>query len=155
MANPLTLYVPIKQDAFSQAAAQAAYENFVTNVQVGLDESGIVHYARVALIPNASGTGTYAVLLITTFDGPMNPYLAYFWQNESTQKAFAGIAAIALNPPSPPVVNLNGFENFINDNNLNVPASPGAHGDLYQAYSQTVKEIKTAIPHKTVLPAHH
>ncbi|WP_316839477.1 hypothetical protein [Pedobacter gandavensis] len=141
MANPLTLFVPIKQDFISQAAAQLAYNNFVSSVQAGLDESGIVHYARVALIPNASGEGTYAILLITTFDGPMNPYLAFFWKNPSTQAAFSGIAKIALNPPSPPVTDLTGFENFINENNLNVSASPGVNSDLYQAYPQTVREI--------------
>ncbi|HZY36676.1 MAG TPA: hypothetical protein VFE53_08520 [Mucilaginibacter sp.] len=155
MANPLTLYVPIKQDPFSQAAAAAAYENFVKDVKAGLDESEIVHYARLALIPNPSGEGTYAILLVTTFDGPMNPYLAFFWKNPSTQRAFAGIAAIALNPPEPPVTDLTGFENFINSNNLNVGASPGKIGDLYQAYPQTVKEITKTFPHKAVMPQHH
>lgn len=154
MANPLTLFVPIQQTVGAQAAAQFAYDNFVKNVQAGLDESNIVHYARLALIPNASGEGTYAILLVTTFDGPMDPYLGFFWKNPSTQQAFAGIAAIALNPPSPPVTDLTGFENFINDNNLNKSASPGVSSDLYQAYSQTVKEIKQAYPHKTVLPKH-
>ena len=74
----------------------------------------------------------------------MNPYLGFFWKNPSTQKAFAGIAAIALDPPEPPVTDLLGFENFINSNNLNVGASPGKIGDLYQAYPQTVKEITAA-----------
>ncbi|MDB5007562.1 MAG: uncharacterized protein JWQ84_259 [Mucilaginibacter sp.] len=148
MANPLTLYVPIKQDAISQAGAQLAYETFVKSVKTGLDASGIVHYARLALIPNASGQGTYAILLITAFDGPMNPYLSFFWTNPNTQKAFAGIAQVALNPPVPPVTDLTGFENFINENNLSQPA------DLYQAYPQTVKEIEAAFPHKTVLPKH-
>jgi hypothetical protein len=142
MANPLTLYVPIKQDASSQAIAQKVYDNFVEGVQKGLDEADIVHYARVALIPNASGEGINAIILITTFDGPMNPYLAFFWKNPGTKLAFSTIAAIALDPPNPPVTDLNGFENFINSNNLNVGASPGNVGDLYQAYPQTVKEIK-------------
>ena len=148
MTNPLTLYVPIKQDALSQAGAQLAYDNFVDDVKAGLDVSKIVHYARLALIPNASGVGTNAILLITAFDGPMNPYLSFFWSNPSTQRAFAGIAAIALNPPNPPVTDLTGFENFINENNLNQP------GDLYKAYPQTVKEIEVAFPHKVVLPKH-
>jgi hypothetical protein len=142
MANPLTLYVPIKQDEKSQATAQAIYANFVEGVQKGLDGSNIVHYARVTLIPNASGGGTNAIMLITTFDGPMNPYLDFFWNNEGTKLAFATIAAIALNPPNPPVTNPNGFQNFINSNNLNEGASPGSVGDLYEAYPQTVKEIK-------------
>jgi hypothetical protein len=142
MANPLTLYVPIKQDATSQAIADKVYANFVEGVQKGLDEANIVHYARVALIPNASGGGTNAIILITTFDGPMNPYLAFFWKNPGTKLAFSTIASIALDPPNPPVSDLNGFENFINSNNLNVGASPGNVGDLYEAYPQTVKEIK-------------
>jgi hypothetical protein len=136
MANPLTLYVPIKQDPISQAAAQVAYKTFVQNVKGGLDDAKIVHYARLALVPNTSGPGTLAILLITTFDGPMDPYLQFFWKNQSTQQAFAGVAALALNPPVPPVTEINGFEKFINDNNLNVPA------DLYQAYNLTVKQIK-------------
>jgi hypothetical protein len=135
MANPLTLYVPIRQDALTQAAAKAAAAGFVQSVQEGLDASGIVHYARLALIPNLTGKGIQALLLVTTFDGPMNPYLQFFWNNPGTRKAFAGIAAIALNPPKPPVTNVTGFENFINKNNLNQPK------DLYQAYPQTVKQI--------------
>jgi hypothetical protein len=135
MANPLTLYVPIRQDPFTQAAAKAAAADFVQSVKAGLDASGIVHYARLALIPNLTGKGIQAILLVTTFDGPMNPYLQFFWNNPGTQQAFAGIAAIALNPPKPPVTNVTGFENFINKNNLNQPA------DLYQAYPQTVKQI--------------
>lgn len=139
MANPLTLYVPIKQDAATQAAALAAYEGFVSDIRTGLDAAQIVHYARMALIPNLSGTGTQAILLITTFDKPMDPYLEFFWQNPSTQTAFAGVAALALNPPDPPVTDLTGFENFINANNLNKPT------DLYEAYSQEVPLIIQAI----------
>jgi hypothetical protein len=135
MANPLTLYVPIRQDVLTQAAAKAAAADFVQSVQSGLDASGIVHYARLALIPNPTGKGIQALLLVTTFDGPMNPYLQFFWDNPGTQKAFAGIAAIALNPPKPPVTNVTGFQNFINKNNLNQPK------DLYQAYTLTVKQI--------------
>jgi hypothetical protein len=137
MANPLTLYVPIKQDPISQGAAKAAAANFVQSVKAGLDSANIVHYARLALVPNLSGKGIQAVCLITTFDKAMNPYLEFFWNNESTHKAFAGIAAIALNPPNPPVGDsLPAFEKFINSNNLNKP------GDLYQAYPDTVAKIK-------------
>jgi hypothetical protein len=136
MATPLTLYVPIKQDTASQAAAQFAYQNFVPSVKAGLDASNIVHYARLSLIPNTSGPGTLALLLDTVFDGAMNTYLDYFWKNEGTRKAFQGIAAIALNPPKAPVTDPTGFENFINANNLNKKAT-----DLYQVYTLTVKQI--------------
>jgi hypothetical protein len=139
MATPLTLYIPVKQDSDSQKAAQEIYTTFMEGVHTGLDQSQIVHYARVALIPNLSGEGIQAVVLITTFDGPMNPYLSYFWNDDASIKAaFAGLAAIALNPPNPPVTDLTGFENFINANNLNQP------NDLYQAYPQTVRQIEQA-----------
>ncbi|MEH2564197.1 hypothetical protein [Bradyrhizobium sp. AZCC 2289] len=141
MANPLTLYVPIKQDPITQAEAKLAYANFVSSVQHGLDGSHIVHYARLALIPNPGGTGILAICLITTFDGPMNPYLKFFWNNGALQKVFSGLAAIALNPPNPPVTDLTGFENFINNNNLNNP------NDLYNTYPQTVRQIQGAFPH--------
>jgi hypothetical protein len=141
MATPLTLYIPVKQDEESQKAAQEIYTTFTQGVNTGLDQSQIVHYARVALIPNLSGEGIQAVVLITTFDGPMNPYLSYFWNDDASIKAaFAGLAAIALNPPNPPVTDLTGFENFINANNLNQPS------DLYQAYPQTVSQILQAFP---------
>ena len=57
MANPLTLYIPIKQDPMTQAEAQAVYDGFVPGVKQGLDDAKIVHYARLALIPNHQSTG--------------------------------------------------------------------------------------------------
>ncbi|GAB3222197.1 hypothetical protein [Spirosoma arcticum] len=142
MATPLTLYVPIKQDATSQAAAKQIYESFAANTHAGLDASEILHYARIALVPNAVGTeGALALLLMTTFDGAMNPYLSYFWNDDASIKgAFQAIMDIALDPPNPPVTDLNGFQNFINANNLNQPA------DLYQAYPQSVLQIQAAFP---------
>ena len=140
MANPLTLYIPIKQDPETQLKAKLGYDNFVSSVQAGLDTSNIVHYARLALIPNLDGDAILAICLMTTFDGPMNPYLKYFWNNGALQQVFTGLADIALNPPSPPVTDLTGFENFINDNNLNNP------DDLYNAYDQTVLQIRAKFP---------
>jgi hypothetical protein len=140
MATPLTLYVPIKQDAATQTAADELYEGFVSSIKAGLDEAEIVHYARLALVPNATGGGTLAILVITAFDGAMDPYLKFFWDSGSVQKVFAALAAMALDPPDPPVTDLTGFENFINNNNLNQPA------DLYQAYPQTVQQIVAAFP---------
>ena len=146
MATPLTLYVPIKQDTNSQNAAQGIYTTFAANLRTGLAEANvvqIVHYARVCLIPNLSGKGTQAVVLITTFDGPMNPYLAFFWNDDTSVKiAVKALAAIALNPPRPPVIDLTSFENFINANNLNQPK------DLYEAYPQTVSQIEQAFSHR-------
>jgi hypothetical protein len=141
MANPLTLYIPIKQDKNSQDAAAQFAENLIPDAQESLNKSGIVHYARLALIPNnPKGTGILALCLITTFDGPMNPYLKFFWNNTDLQEVFKGLAAVALNPPNPPVTDLTSFEIFINSNNLNQPA------DLYNAYPQTVQNIWAKFP---------
>jgi hypothetical protein len=142
MANPLTLYIPIKQDAITQAEAQLAYDNFVHSVKTGLDDSEIVHYARLALIPNTNAPGILAVCVITTFDGAMNPYLDFFWNNGALFNAFSALANIALVPPDPPVTkdDQTGFENFINNNNLNKPS------DLYNNYTHSVKEIHKHFP---------
>jgi hypothetical protein len=147
MANPLTLYVPVSQNPLIQKGLPTLAAGFVKSVKDGLDASEIVHYARLALIPNLSGKGIQAICLITTFDKAMNPYLEFFWKNEGTRNAFKGIAAIALHPPNPPVGDsLTAFENFINSNNLNQP------GDLYQAYPQTVAQIKNAFKPKPPKP---
>jgi hypothetical protein len=142
MANPLSLYVPIKQDFLSQAAAQAAYQTFVAQITPGLDKAKLVHYARLILIPNANGQGTQAVLLITTFDGPMNPYLKFFWNTPGFKKTFQGVADLALTAPKPPVTDLTSFELFINNNNLSKPK------DLYAAYPQTIEQIDNAFKQK-------
>jgi hypothetical protein len=135
MANPLSMYIPIKQDAQSQAIASQLAAQFVSNVQAGLDQSQIVHYAKIVLIPNPSGSGTLALLLSTEFDGSMLSYLKFFWTNDSTKQAFAGLAALALVPPDPPVTDLTGFETFVTATNITQP------DELYQAYTKTVRQI--------------
>ncbi len=140
MATPLSLYIPIKQDAETQTAAQGIYQGFAGRIKPGLDSAKIVHYARLILIPNSSGQGILAVLLITTFDGPMNPYLKFFWGEPGFRAVFEGFAALALTPPDPPVTDLTSFENFINSNNLSQPA------DLYEIYPQTVLQIQAKFP---------
>jgi hypothetical protein len=140
MATPLTLYVPIKQDAATQSAAEAVYQAFPPPGIIK-DLQTIVHYARIALVPNATGQGILALLVITTFDGPMNPYLKFFWDSPGFQALFQGVANMALTPPNPPVTDLTGFENFIINNNLNNKST-----DLYQSYPQTVQQILSKFP---------
>ena len=137
MANPLTLYVPIKQDPEFQQAAQAAYEHFVSLHTEQLDRFVDVHYARLVLIPNPGGVGTLALCVITTFDHGMVPYLRFFWDDKALRALFGGIADMALNPPVPPIADFDGFVNFINDNNLSKRSN-----DLYEAYDLTVRQIK-------------
>lgn len=136
MATPLSLYVPIKQDKISQGAAQKLYDDFLSIVTPILTEIQIVHYARLVLIPNPSAEGINAIMLVTTFDGAMNPYLNTFWDTGASFKELVNaIAAIALNPPHLPILTLNAFENFINSNNLS------QSNNFYQAYTATVVQI--------------
>ena len=140
-ANPLTFLVPIKQEKAIQDKAAAAVALFVPLVTAGLDSSGILHYANLSLVPNPEGKpGAYAVLLCTVFDGPMNPYLDFFWKNEGTKAAFKGIAEMALVPPKTEVKTPADFQNFINDHNI----SKG--NGFYRGYPQSVEQIRAKFP---------
>lgn len=130
MANPLTLYLPIKQDPISQEVAKVALANF-SQVAAGLDATKIVHDGRLIAIPNPGGAeGIQALMLITVFDGAMNPYLQTFW-GPQLQTAFKNLMQISLT--SAESDDFAGFEKWINANNL--PA------ELYTAYPWTVKQI--------------
>lgn len=140
--NPLTLYVPILQTPEAQALAELGYKNFISEATVkSLDHIGIVHYARIALVPNTNGVGIAGVLVITEFDDNMNTYLSVFFNTLPSIKAtFIGIMALWANKPdnfpaNPKDITLAVFENFINKLNLSKSA------DLYCAYPQSVKQI--------------
>lgn len=140
--NPLTMYVPIYQTSEAQEAAKYAYGNFNSKVtKAALDNMAIVHYARIALVPNSNGEGIAGILVITEFDGNMNSYLEAFYKNSDTIKAaFLGVIALWANKPAnfptkPEDITFTIFSNFINDRNLSNAA------DLYYAYPQSVKQI--------------
>jgi len=142
--NPLTMYVPIYQTPEAQQTAQVVYENFNNAVtKASLDKMAIVHYARIALVPNynAEGTGIAGILVITEFDGNMNSYLEAFFNNSDTIKAaFIGLIQLwAFKPEgfptNPDDITYPIFSNFINERNVSKPA------DLYFAYPQSVKQI--------------
>jgi hypothetical protein len=147
MANPLTLYVPVKQDGMTQIAAQAAHDNFVALVSPGLTSLKIVHYARLALIPwRERGTQApiHAIALMTEFDGDMETYLMAFWNAPGgIKEAFIGLAKLALNPPDdfdPANVTPEMFVKFIVSNNLSEPE------DNFSAYPWTVEQIGKGMP---------
>lgn len=135
MANPLSMYVPIKQDDPEvQENVVKIAKVFVQNVEQGLNNSKIVHYAKLLLIPNPDGKGTQAILLSTEFDESMHEYLRVFWEQPGIKLAIQTIASIAATPPDPPITDLDSFQNFIESVDLDA--------DLYQAYPDTVKQIK-------------
>jgi hypothetical protein len=140
--NPLTMYVPIYQTAEAQQTAQTAYENFNNAVtKASLDKMAIVHYARIALVPNTDGKGIAGILVLTEFDGNMNSYLEAFYKNSDTIKmAFLVIIGLWANKPAdfptnPADITYTIFSNFINERNLSQSS------DLYFAYPQSVKQI--------------
>jgi hypothetical protein len=132
MANqilPLTLYAPVKQDADSQAAALHIATGF-EGAFTGLMASGIVHFARVALIPDPTSKGILAFMVITEFDGDMNTYLRFFWNN-GLDATFPTLATILVTPPQS--TDFAGFSNWVNDGNLPV--------QLFGAYTASVEQI--------------
>ena len=138
------MYVPIYQTPEAQEKAQSIYEYFNNPItKASLDKMAIVHYARIALVPNynAEAKGIAGILVITEFDGNMDEYLKAFYKNSETIKA-AFIALIDLwafkpdgFPTDPKEITYTIFSNFINDRNRSKPA------DLYFAYPQSVKQI--------------
>jgi len=140
--NPLTMYVPIYQTQEAQAAATYAQSHFNgPETKKQLDKMAIVHYARIALVPNSNGKGIAGVLVITEFDGNMNTYLQAFYENSPGIKAaFIILIQLWANKPAgfptkPEDITFDIFSNFINDRNVSI------HGDLYYAYPQSVKQI--------------
>jgi hypothetical protein len=140
--NPLTMYVPIYQTPEAQQIAKVAYQGFNTaKTQAALDKMEIVHYARIALVPNTNNVGIAGILVITEFDGNMNAYLEVFFNKSTTIKAaFLLIISLWVNKPAnfptnPDDITFTLFSNFINERNLSKSA------DLYGAYPQSVKQI--------------
>jgi hypothetical protein len=137
MANPLSMYVPIDQDPQIQEKVADLAKHFVDFVKEGLTDSQIVHYAKLVLIPNPPDKGgTQAILLSTEFDEGMRQYLRVFWEQPGINMAIQGIANIAAEgyKPDPPITDLDSFQNYIESVNL--------EANLYEAYPDTVKQIK-------------
>lgn len=140
--NPLTMYVPIYQTEEAQNTANSIYQAFNNPItKASLDKMAIVHYARIALVPNTDGKGIAGILVITEFDGNMNSYLEAFYNNSNTiRAAFVAIIQLWVNKPAdfptdPAEITYTIFSNFINESNLSQSE------DLYYAYPQSVKQI--------------
>ncbi len=134
MANPLALYVRI--DPGKQKAAQDICNAFADIAGGGLSKIGLVHYAIVVPIPGADGTGVDAIMLVTSFDGDMEPYLDRFWKDDGTKFAFQTLAGLSRDPVDD-VTTFEGFQRFVVENNL------ARKLKLYNAYPYTVADIKS------------
>jgi len=153
MANPLTLYVPIKQDTDTQNKAKAIYALFMQSVGAGLNKTGNVHYARLAIMhvkPFDTTTPIQAILLITEFDKDMETYLDVFWSDGvGIKEAFMALYGLMLDeykdpkdPTDPAKFDFGLFVKFIKGKNLTNDITQN-----YSAYPQLVTEIWRAFHH--------
>ncbi|NNE13944.1 MAG: hypothetical protein HKN51_03140 [Saprospiraceae bacterium] len=141
MASPLTFYLPIKQDKESQAAVEENIKNFAAFVKESLDETQIVHYATVALIPNPPpAKGNFAILLLTNFDKAMEPYLTVFWNTPKVRELTVKLVDIALYPPEGEIKTVQDYIKFLTSNNLTPQTGP-TWTNFYEAYPNTVSQI--------------
>jgi hypothetical protein len=144
MASPLTVYIPIKQDAATQATAITGVRQFTGAVQAQFDRQQMVHFAALVLVPNAPNEngrsiGNLGILLLTDFDGPMDPYLKGFWDFPGSNAALITLSTLALDPVE--ITTLTEFINFFNAHNLTPAPKGGEWNNFYQAYDKTVKQI--------------
>ena len=91
MTHALNLTLPIKQDAETQAKLQGLVEIFETKVQPAIEqalqESHIVHFARVLVIDNKY------IQVITEYEGTHQEYTEFF--RRALTPIFAAIFSLA------------------------------------------------------------
>lgn len=153
MANPLTLFVPIKQDDKTQQDARSAAALFPLLVGGGLKKAKNVHYARLVLLhqnPFDTTTPVHALILITEFDKDMETYLDIFWTtSEGITDAFMGLYKMMIDElkdpkdPKPEDFEFPDFVKFITSKNLTNDITKN-----WSAYPQLVTDIWKAYPPK-------
>lgn len=153
MTHALTLTLPIKQDAESQAKLKHLGETFATDLQPKIEkalrESHIVHFARVVLIDNRY------LQVITEYEGSHREYTELF------RKELVGVfgALFSLTDYKGDVTDPNGFWEFAKSCNVR---SLGNHthggldfegkvaGWLFSAYDhKDVRTIQAALDQVT------
>jgi len=141
MAYPVTFHVQIKEDVASQNVA-ATLRHCVSRREViqSLDQSGIVHYARLLMIPyNRIATvteGVFAIQVLIVYDGELDALLRFMWETPALKSLFISISDIAKIPALAPL-DFDGFSRYITENNLNPTAK-----ELRNAHSLTVQQIR-------------
>jgi hypothetical protein len=145
--NPLSLYVPFKQGFPAQAILRILANGLNGKV---LPTNTLIHFAMVALIPNPPESKNpdrkAGLLLITCFDGAMNPYLDFFWGLQGARDIWAGIVTLATNTPDSLKEKLEWmksgqqFEDYINANDR------AQDGDLSGSYTASLPDIYRQFP---------
>jgi hypothetical protein len=147
--NPLSLFVPMSQTGVRGLFGRNALP-IVKNKLSGnfIPKDTFIHFALVAIIPNPPGVEhKYSgFLLLTCFDGPMEPYLDFFWTQKAMRDLWKIVCGTATNIdkeeskandwPDSPVK----FKSYINENNRSTA------GDLSGAYTASLPDIFNAYP---------
>ena len=143
--NPLTLLLPIQNAAVYGVRSQL--QALQAALKVGLDGTGIVHFARLVFLPN-----TNILAVITEFDGDFNDYILAFVRNAAVAQVFDSILKVVDDVDTPPNVppaiglvpvqqNSEGFIQLLNFYNCTGAGQAGSFA-WYSAYpSLTVKQI--------------
>jgi hypothetical protein len=143
--NPLTLLLPIRNaEVYSLRSNLQALQ---VALKAGLDAVGIVHFARLVILPN-----TNILAVITEFDGDFNDYILAFVRSSGVAQVFDTILSKVDDVDTPPSVppgtalvpvtqNTDGFIQYLDYYNC-TSASRSDSFAWYSAYpSLTVKQI--------------
>jgi hypothetical protein len=149
VAYPITFHVQIRDDVNAQETAHDLRSYFSrTDVVTALNDSGVVQFARLLLIPisreNAGIDGTFAIQVIIAYDGELDGVLRSFWDAPPLRSLFEVISSVAL-VPADSMADFTGFRTYIQNNNLNKKWR-----ELRNAYRLTIGEIRQAFAHKPI-----
>jgi hypothetical protein len=148
VTHALNLTLPIKQDAETQAKLKQLIAIFADKVQPAIEralqESHIVHFARVVVIDNKY------IQVITEYEGPHQEYTEFF--RRALTPVFAQIFSLADGAPD--ASDTNAFWEFSKKHNYrslgNSTVSTDFDGNpagwLFSAYGhKTVQQIQAAL----------
>jgi hypothetical protein len=149
MTHALTLTLPIRQDAETQTRLRQLTEIFEEKVQpaieAALQQSHIVHFARVVVIDNKY------IQVITEYEGPHQEYTEFF--RRALTPVFAAIFSLAEGAPE--ANDTNAFWEYSKNHNIrSLGRSNGGSTDfngnpagwLFSAYGhRTVEQIQEAL----------
>jgi hypothetical protein len=150
MANPLTLVMPLA-DGVDLGKLQAALDGQQAAIDKALETIGTVHFARFVVFdasspnlqPGPSGTGPFALSVITAYDGDFDLYIQDF-VNQLGPVFDALLSFTADGAPLIPVGDhLEQFTDYIAANDAS-QHPPNSAFRLYSAYSYTVQQILAA-----------
>jgi hypothetical protein len=147
MANPLTLLMPIKSGFLELPALAATLLMQQKALHEALNTIGTVHYARILILDRTNANlrpdlkGPYVLAVITEYDGSFQAYIGDFVAKvgdvfDALMPFIVGGQALV-----PVKNNVDAFTAFIDKNDVSQHFPNTA---LYDAYPQTVQQIKAA-----------